>query len=977
MMTARDYAVNAASTLREVFLASSTEYDLTSVADVIEKAIRAVLQHEAAEGQRVAESRSTMQQRVARLLTASPAVIYSLAASADFPPTFVSDNIRELLGYDPSDCLEHPNFWRERVHPADLTHISAEISRPFTADTRRLEYRFRRKDGSYCWIRDEQHLMRGRDGKPLEVIGSWSDITAFKMADAKNAEHARLCELMASSPAVIYSYEAKGSFRPTFIGQNIRTLLGYEPDEYLAHPDFWRRCVHPDDLARVEAETAHLYKKGHHVVEYRFLKKAGEYCWVSDEWHLMRDKDGQPVEVVGSWSDITARKQALQESQALVEQAQARVSDAIESMSDGFALWDTDDRLVMSNRRSQDILNLPDLLVPGIRFDDLIRPVAFDRQYLDESIGNREAWFQRRLALHRNAPSVHEQKLTDGTWLRIGEHRTQEGGTVTTWTDITSLKQREDELAETVRQLKIARDQAMEASRTKSSFLANMSHELRTPLNAIIGLTELLCQNAERFGTGKALDPLRRVLGAGRHLLNIINDILDLSKIEAGKLDLHFEEVMIRPVLEEVIGTARPLAEQNRNQLSLECSAEIGVVRCDAMRLRQILLNVVGNACKFTKDGSIQLRVTHRHDIRREWIEFEVSDTGIGMTEEQLGRLFQDFAQADASTTRQFGGTGLGLAITRRLCQMMEGDVTAISSLGKGSTFRVCLPTARGGTIPVAETTHTPKTDGAEAVRDLVLVIDDDPTARELISTHLQEEGFGVQTASCGIDGLKLARELRPAAITLDILLPDIDGWTVLAALKGDPTLADIPVIIVTIVDEQRRGITLGAAGYLTKPIDRHRLLGIVAPYRVTERTNTVLIVDDDEQHRQLVRTTLEAQGWAVTEATNGRHAIRALASGLPDVVLLDLMMPEMDGFQVVATLQENPAWRQVPVIIVTALDLTAEDHRRLRGGVQEILSKQAVTSSELIARIGMLINESRAKTQPVPGGNRAQAPLH
>jgi CheY-like chemotaxis protein len=308
---------------------------------------------------------------------------------------------------------------------------------------------------------------------------------------------------------------------------------------------------------------------------------------------------------------------------------------------------------------------------------------------------------------------------------------------------------------------------------------------------------------------------------------------------------------------------------------------------------------------------------------------------------------------------------------------MMEGDVTAISSLGKGSTFRVCLPTARSGAIPVAETTHTPKTDGAEAGRDLVLVIDDDPTARELISTHLQEEGFGVQTASCGIDGLKLARELRPAAITLDILLPDIDGWTVLAALKGDPTLADIPVIIVTIVDEQRRGITLGAAGYLTKPIDRHRLLGIVAPYRVTERTNTVLIVDDDEQHRQLVRTTLEAQGWAVTEATNGRHAIRTLASGLPDVVLLDLMMPEMDGFQVVATLQENPAWRQVPVIIVTALDLTAEDHRRLRGGVQEILSKQAVTSSELIARIGMLISESRAKTQPVPGGNRAQAPLH
>ena len=257
-------------------------------------------------------------------------------------------------------------------------------------------------------------------------------------------------------------------------------------------------------------------------------------------------------------------------------------------------------------------------------------------------------------------------------------------------------------------------------------------------------------------------------------------------------------------------------------------------------------------------------------------------------------------------------------------------------------------------------------------------MIDDDATARELIAAHLAASGFAVETAANGVDGLKKARALRPAAITLDIMMPDIDGWTVLAALKGDPALADIPVVIVTIVDEQRRGIALGAAGYMTKPIDRDRLVEILSPYRRASEPSTVLVVDDDEEQRRLVRELLGAKGWVVREAANGRLALDALEEGVPDILLLDLMMPEMDGFEVVAALQANPAWRDIPVVVVTALDLTAEDRRRLNGGVEQILSKSAYAPAELIARVGALLAEAKRSPsrQPSPrergeGGTR------
>jgi len=484
------------------------------------------------------------------------------------------------------------------------------------------------------------------------------------------------------------------------------------------------------------------------------------------------------------------------------------------------------------------------------------------------------------------------------------------------------------------------------ASQHKSQFVASMSHELRTPLNAIIGLTEMMVTNAPRFGTEKAAEPLRRVHRAGTHLLGLINQVLDLSKIEAGKLELSPESVSLAPLVDEVVGTARQLAEQNKNRLVVECQEKLAPVTVDPMRLRQILLNLLSNACKFTKQGDVTLRVKKVADGRG-WIELSVTDTGIGMTPEQMAKLFEEFTQADSSTARRYGGTGLGLAITRKLARMMGGDVTVASEPGKGSTFTVRLPGGADGKAA---------TDGSGAPRsDCVLVIDDDATARELVADQLKAEGFSVVTAAGGLEGLKRAKELRPIAITLDVIMPDLDGWSVLAALRQDADLAEIPVIMVTILDEHRRGVALGAAGYLTKPIDRERLHRLVGRFRTPSRPTKVLLVEDDPIQRERMRTWLDGQQWIVQEAENGREALVRLKADKPDVILLDLMMPEMDGFAVVAALQKEPGWRDIPVIVITARDLDAKDRERLNSGVQSVLVKETFRPDDLVERIRRL----------------------
>ena len=512
-----------------------------------------------------------------------------------------------------------------------------------------------------------------------------------------------------------------------------------------------------------------------------------------------------------------------------------------------------------------------------------------------------------------------------------------------------------------------AQEAAEQANRTKGIFLANMSHELRTPLNAIIGYGEMLLEEAEDLGQPGFIPDLQKIHAAAKHLLALINDILDLSKIEAGKMDLYYETFDVPPMIQDVVATITPLVKKNANALKVHCADELGAMRADLTKVRQTLFNLLSNACKFTEHGTITLEVTRETGAGGGWVTFRVRDSGIGMTPEQMEKLFQEFSQADASTTRKYGGTGLGLAISRKFCRLMGGDITVESALGRGSTFMIRLPAeglalkavpAPRGEVSVSRATLP---EGAPTV----LLIDDDPAMRDLTQRFLGKEGFHVVVAASGEEGLRLAKALRPAMVALDVLMPGMDGWAVLTALKADPDLADIPVIMLTIVDDKGMGYALGAADYLTKPIDWERLSDTLRKYQRARPQCPVLVVEDDADQREMMRRTLENGGWAVIEAANGRVALERLIERRPELILLDLMMPEMDGFQFLEEVRTHEEWRSIPIVVVTAKDLTEEDHRRLNASMARVLQKGVYSREEMLREVRDLV---AARVQGIRG---------
>ena len=803
---------------------------------------------------------------------------------------------------------------------------------------------------------------------PMIIVGPGREITMFN----RRAE------------------EVFGYNRNEIIGERIETLM---PDRFRAQHPEKVRSYFSNPSTRAMGSELDLFG----------LTKSGREFPVEISLSPIETEDG--ILVASSLRDITERREAENELKALNEgvEKQRRLETALNRLSDVL-------------RGQQEMGSLADVIVHELA-DHLELQFATIFVLRDGGTYVREAAYgypkQGGLdhfesgeglpgQVARDASAVQVNDVPDYARMTLGPgsvtlgslllHPLVHEDTVVGVLELGSLRaldeprlewlnKASDGLAVTIRlvldleqrnlvekELAAAMESAESANQAKSAFLANMSHELRTPMNAILGYSEMLVEEAEDIGQDDFVPDLKKIHHAGSHLLALINDVLDLSKIESGRMEAFAEDFDVGSLIDQVVDTAQPLVAKNNNRLSVERSTTLGDAHQDVTKLRQSLFNLLSNAAKFTRDGAITLWVERRSQADGEWLEFAITDTGIGIPADKLEQVFEEFSQADASTTRDFGGTGLGLPISRKFCRLLGGDITVDSTPGTGSTFTIRVPAVLPGAEPTApvETvaTTTPaelEVLGAAASGQTVLVIDDDPQSRELVERFLRRDGFKVATAANGEEGLRLAHQLKPSVITLDVMMPDMNGWSVLRALKADPVLNEVPVVMLTMVDDRGKGYALGATDYLTKPVDREQLHQALARYRNTDGSDAVLLVEDDAATREVMARTLAKSDLRVIEAENGREALDLLADEKPGLILLDLMMPVMDGFAFLHEMRANSAWQDIPVIVLTAKDLTGEDRRILSGRVEQIVEKGADDKQQVVAMIRRVLDSTPA----------------
>ena len=708
--------------------------------------------------------------------------------------------------------------------------------------------------------------------------------------------------------------------------------LGFTIEELKAKPfiDF----VHPDDRESTTAEAEKIMSTGRDVISFenRYLCKDGGYRWIL--WSSTLSLEKRLYYAVGR--DITRRKQA----EDALEQEQSLLQTFMDNTPDHIYFKDKESRFIRINKAQTNLFRLSD-------GREAIGKT--DAEFFTEEHAQQAYKDEQKVIRSGKPMAAKEEKETwpsgEETWVSttkapLFDKSGQIMGTFGISRDITERMRAQAEL-------QAAKEAAEYADRAKSDFLANMSHELRTPLNAIIGFAEILRDEIVGPIRPEQRELVVDIHTSGRHLLNMINDILDLSKIEAGTMDLDFETFSVVDAMEEVNTIVNALASKKQIQLTQEFDQDI-TVTADKTKFKQILYNLLANGVKFTNEDG---RVTTKFEISDNSLLIQVIDTGVGISPEDQEMLFQAFTQVDTSKARAHEGTGLGLALTKRLVELHGGEIWVESTVGEGSTFSFTLPMQRHVT---SSPTPMPANLPASAENRTILVAEDNEQAAHLLGIYLMEAGYRVEYATDGEAAIAKAAEIKPFAITLDIMLPKKDGWQVLKALKANPDLQSIPVIIVSITEERQLGFGLGAVDHLVKPIDKTALLASLRSLHLPERDGSVriLIIDDDPRAIRLLSTALESEGYDVLKAYGGQEGIDLAVAEAPALIILDLAMPEVDGFQVVKRLAEDPGACDVPIVICTAMDLTNEEKDRLNGQIQSVIEKTGNVRQKLLEAI-------------------------